>query len=182
MWQKYFPRGKIVGLDVNDASHLNSERVQTYVVDQGSRNDLEQFVLTVRNILFDVIVDDGSHRPDHQQLTLGLLFPLLKVGGLYFIEDLTNNGRGDRATGRNVCNSVYNTRRVLREYSKTRRFPEPNGIVNANYLHSHIAEIAFHNPRFRLVRPRDPVTTTEPEHMAVRYQVGTEKLCAIRKA
>ena len=37
---------------------------------------------------FDVIIDDGSHRPMHQQISLVSLYPHLKPGGQYIIEDL----------------------------------------------------------------------------------------------
>ena len=39
-------------------------------------------------ISFDIIIDDGSHYSPHQQKTLGYLFPKLKAGGLFIIEDL----------------------------------------------------------------------------------------------
>jgi len=39
-------------------------------------------------VAFDIIVDDASHASFHQQLTMLRLFPLLKAGGFYIIEDL----------------------------------------------------------------------------------------------
>ena len=36
---------------------------------------------------FDVIVDDGSHLHRDQQISLGLLFPLLRPGGTFVVED-----------------------------------------------------------------------------------------------
>ena len=37
---------------------------------------------------FDVIIDDGSHESEHILTSLKTLFPRLKTGGYYFIEDL----------------------------------------------------------------------------------------------
>lgn len=37
---------------------------------------------------FDVIIDDGSHLHRDQQTALALLFPLVRPGGVYIIEDL----------------------------------------------------------------------------------------------
>lgn len=37
---------------------------------------------------FDVVIDDGSHLPAHQLATLQNLWPLVKPGGIYCIEDL----------------------------------------------------------------------------------------------
>jgi hypothetical protein len=40
----------------------------------------------------DFFIDDGGHCMDHQQLTFGAIFPRMKSGGLFFIEDtLTSN-------------------------------------------------------------------------------------------
>ena len=36
----------------------------------------------------DVIIDDGSHRVEHQRASLLVLFPGLRPGGLYVLEDL----------------------------------------------------------------------------------------------
>lgn len=37
---------------------------------------------------FDIIIDDGSHCNNHVIATFKILFPLLKLGGIYAIEDL----------------------------------------------------------------------------------------------
>jgi len=37
---------------------------------------------------YDIIIDDGSHFPQHQILTFQHLFSVLKPGGLYVVEDL----------------------------------------------------------------------------------------------
>ena len=37
---------------------------------------------------FDIIIDDGSHKMNHQQISFDVLFPHLKSGGIYVIEDL----------------------------------------------------------------------------------------------
>lgn len=36
----------------------------------------------------DIIIDDGSHISSHQILTFNVLWDKLKIGGLYFIEDI----------------------------------------------------------------------------------------------
>lgn len=37
---------------------------------------------------FDVIIDDGDHHPFAQAATFGILWPYLKCGGLYIVEDV----------------------------------------------------------------------------------------------
>ena len=55
---------------------------------------------------FDVIVDDGDHSWGSQQRTLLALWPRLRVGGLYFIEDVLWDA---------VRASVHDTGRTLPE-------------------------------------------------------------------
>lgn len=87
---EYFPNSTIIGLDIQDRSQLNNERIKTRVLDQSSVLDLEYFVnyCKLTNTQFDIILDDGSHDVQHQQQTFGLFFQLIKPGGLYIIEDL----------------------------------------------------------------------------------------------
>lgn len=81
---EYFINSKIIGMDILDKSHLNIKNCETIIGDQGNRDFLNKLL----NIEFDIIIDDGSHRMDHQQITMGVLFRCLKNGGIYIIEDL----------------------------------------------------------------------------------------------
>jgi hypothetical protein len=54
----------------------------------GSQDDPEFLVRTVASIgRPDIVLDDGSHVAEHQKASFETLFPLLKEGGLYVIED-----------------------------------------------------------------------------------------------
>lgn len=87
LWEDYFPSAEIVGLDIESKSQYDTPRIKTLVADQGKREDLAK-VLAVTGGRFDVILDDGGHRMEQQQLSFGVLFPALKSGGLYIIEDI----------------------------------------------------------------------------------------------
>jgi hypothetical protein len=162
MWHDYFPNGQIYGADINPAQHLDSERTKTFVVDQGDPDSLESFLDSVGDISFDVIVDDGSHRPDHQQVTLSCLFPRLKPGGLYIVEDLLTNGKGDLVTGRMSSETVLNTRRVLKGFQLDGTFEAPNALLDEPYLSRHIEQMNFHV-------------------LGPRLRPNTERVCVIRK-
>lgn len=86
-WYEYFPNATIFGYDILDAHRFDNDRVATFVGDQSDRADLARFVESSGGE-FDIIIDDGSHRPMHQQVSLAFLFPHLKPGGQYIIEDL----------------------------------------------------------------------------------------------
>jgi hypothetical protein len=142
MWREYFPRVRIYGLDVNECAYLDDERTRTFVADQGNVEDLAGFVEAVPS--FDVVIDDGSHRPDHQQISLDFLFPHLSPGGLYFIEDLLDNGLGDGRTGRLASDRVLNTRSVLTHYLATDTLPEPHALANFESWQVDVAGIDLH--------------------------------------
>jgi hypothetical protein len=86
MWAEYFPEGRIVGVDVADKKLDLGPRVE---IRRGSQDDPE-FLARVCDELgpFDIIVDDGSHVPQHVASSFGVLFPRLRNGGFYMIEDV----------------------------------------------------------------------------------------------
>ena len=84
LWRDYFERARIIGLETNSGSLLRGEdRIMTLL---GSGTD-PAFTDTLHWV-FDVIIDDGSHRLEDQRKSLQLLWPKLKKGGLYCIEDV----------------------------------------------------------------------------------------------
>jgi predicted O-methyltransferase YrrM len=85
MWAEYFPNANITGLDIDESRMFSEERIATVCLDQG---DLSSFVDGLEEECFDIIIDDASHRHDHQIKSLGVLFPYLKKEGKYIIEDI----------------------------------------------------------------------------------------------
>lgn len=85
MWKAFFPNAQIVGLDIQDKSFVDEDRVKTY---RGSQTDvalLRRIVDEAENL--QIVIDDGSHRPEHIRATFEALLPLLPNGALYAIED-----------------------------------------------------------------------------------------------
>jgi hypothetical protein len=86
MWKAYFPQAHVFGLDVEDKSALAEDRITILRGDQGDPAFLAD--LATQHGPFDVIVDDGSHRCEHVITDFTALFPHLRDGGIYAIEDL----------------------------------------------------------------------------------------------
>ncbi|MFI0982670.1 hypothetical protein ACH4SP_37380 [Streptomyces sp. NPDC021093] len=86
MWKRYFHRGMIFGLDLFDKSALNQNRLNALTGDQGNPEGLRE--LAEKYGPFDIIIDDGSHENEHVRVSFDALFPYVKPGGLYVIEDL----------------------------------------------------------------------------------------------
>lgn len=92
----FFHKAFIVGVDINDKKHLKQPTIGIIQADILS----EQAVKACKEILpkdnlYDIIIDDGGHYMEQQQLTLYNLWDLLKPGGIFIIEDLHTSGLSD---------------------------------------------------------------------------------------
>ncbi len=86
MWKHFFHRGEIFGLDIVDKSHFDAQRVKTI---QGDQNDPDCLAAIAEEYgPFDIVIDDGSHINEHIRTSFHALFPHVRPGGLYVIEDL----------------------------------------------------------------------------------------------
>lgn len=86
MWKEYFPKAQIVSLDYYDKTAIQEDRIRIY---KGSQDDAALLQRMSEECGgFDLIIDDGSHCCEHVLASFKTLFPLLKSGGIYAIEDL----------------------------------------------------------------------------------------------
>ena len=85
MWKRYFPEGFITGIDIHDKSALSERRIAVYQGDQSDASFLRE--VSAKAGPFDIIIDDGSHMQSHIIISFETLFPLLKSGGIYVVED-----------------------------------------------------------------------------------------------
>lgn len=85
-WREIFPNAKIVGLDIHPCANVSFE---THVGDQRSKADCER---AAAGRLFDVILEDAYHSTENTLLTLFWLWPFVKQGGLYIVEEWEDIG------------------------------------------------------------------------------------------
>lgn len=85
MWKAYFRKSRIVGIDLYDKSQLREHRIDIRQCDQTDSEALSK--LSSEYGGFDIIIDDGSHLNEHVVKTFQLLFPALRTGGIYVVED-----------------------------------------------------------------------------------------------
>lgn len=88
MWNEYLIDSTVYGLDI-DLSRLRYQLPHVYQCDATSHIQVQQVLGAAR---FDYIIDDGSHRLADQIAAFDVLWPRLKTGGVYFIEDIDGNG------------------------------------------------------------------------------------------
>jgi hypothetical protein len=91
MWQDYFMNSNVYGIDVTLDNVIYDGLKNVYVCDATSEDQINSTFLDKK---FDYVLDDGSHLIDHQIKSFDLLWPRIKSGGKYFIEDVN----GDEAT------------------------------------------------------------------------------------
>ncbi|MBW8484303.1 class I SAM-dependent methyltransferase [Actinomadura parmotrematis] len=86
MWQRYFRRGLIYGLDVFAKPGVTGPRIRVLRGDQADPDLLAEIGRGLGP--FDIVIDDGSHVSRDVLASLRGLFPHLRPGGLYAVEDL----------------------------------------------------------------------------------------------
>jgi predicted O-methyltransferase YrrM len=98
-WFEYFRPAKLVGIDISrrgDSAYFAKyklsrnleQRIKTYWgVDQGNARRLREIVAEEFSDPIDVVIDDASHMYGPTRECFETLFPLVRPGGLYIIED-----------------------------------------------------------------------------------------------
>ncbi|GCB44840.1 bifunctional 2-polyprenyl-6-hydroxyphenol methylase/3-demethylubiquinol 3-O-methyltransferase UbiG [Streptomyces sp. NL15-2K] len=86
MWQQFFPRALVYGLDIYPKPAVTGPRIRTIVGDQNDPAFLAELAADAGP--FDIIIDDGSHINEHISTSFTHLFPHVRPGGWYVIEDL----------------------------------------------------------------------------------------------
>lgn len=85
MWHEYFRKGTVVGIDVHYKDHINLPDLYIFKGSQDDKNFLYEVIGKVG--IPDIIIDDASHINSLTIRTFEILFPILKAGGTYVIED-----------------------------------------------------------------------------------------------
>jgi hypothetical protein len=151
MWEAYFTKGLICGVDnctlisADQLKSMSVGRIKTFVADQAKRDQLQKAVQEIGQD-FDIIVDDGYHYQEHQQISLAFLFPFLKKGGVYVVEDLCPKSYPGGGWGiTDMKNFTDITTNVLEQFKTSRKITSlymlPKEI---EYLNSNIDKIEIH--------------------------------------
>jgi hypothetical protein len=88
LWEAYFPYAELHFIDITFSRvKYFSPRSFYHLADQADANQLRAVINNIGGG-FDVIIDDGGHTMQQQIVSFKTLFPYVKSGGLYIIEDL----------------------------------------------------------------------------------------------
>lgn len=90
LWKQYFMLADIWGLDIRpECKNYEEDRITIIIGDQTDK----ELLITLPP--FDIIIDDGGHTMEQQQVSFEVLYPKLNKGGWYFIEDLNTSYGGE---------------------------------------------------------------------------------------
>lgn len=87
MWRSYFgDAATLIGVDINEACRAFADtRIHIEIGDQQNPAFLERLAATYGP--FDIVLDDGGHTMRQQIVTIETLFPHVKEGGVFIVED-----------------------------------------------------------------------------------------------
>jgi hypothetical protein len=85
-WAAIYPEANIYGADVKESQLFNRDNIQTMYADQSDTDSLTALKVAYP-VEFDVILDDAQHMHGPTINTFVNLYPALKSGGVYMIED-----------------------------------------------------------------------------------------------
>lgn len=102
LWKDYFLNANILGVDIQNLITDNFKNIfdERCFLEIGSQDDTT-FLEKINSMYgaFNIIIDDASHLASKTIKSFEYLFPLLKKGGIYVIEDLgvfyPNSEKGD---------------------------------------------------------------------------------------
>ena len=143
-WNEYFPNAKIYGIDKNSIDMKNNN-IKTFVCHQNDEKLLSSIIDKTGN--FDIIIDDGSHDLDHQQISLGILFKNVNSNGFYIIEDIhtstdfyknSSNYKRKEDKSNSTLRMIFNyieTKKIKSEYLDTKTSEYIENSVKQCYLY-----------------------------------------------
>jgi hypothetical protein len=141
IWQHYFPAAERWEAEYDAKCSKKWEQTSEFKAtglrpiltgDQGNSSDLQRWLDTANadGAGFDAVIDDGGHRNNLIAQSFKSLWPAVRPGGVYYIEDL-QTGR----SGRNdPPGTVEEAERVARHHGVTADFMEAvaDGLVGAS--------------------------------------------------
>jgi len=130
MWREYFgPDARIYGVDIDPRCKAWEEPGFTvFIGDQADRRFLRRIGKKIGPI--DVVIDDGGHFPAQQIATFEEMYPLVKPGGVFLIEDLHTNYRRSYGGGLGVPGTFMEYAKPLTDQLNAYHSREPGFVVD----------------------------------------------------
>ena len=89
-WKKFLPDSHVIGADIDESTLAPQEGLVLRHIDQSDSQSLRNFADFLGLQTCDLIVDDGLHSPLAAVNTFTALWPCVKTGGFFVIEDMSS--------------------------------------------------------------------------------------------
>lgn len=162
-WRDYFPNATIVGIDIQERCRdYTADRI---VIEIGSQADARFLSDVLKRYPPTIVIDDGSHLPEHQISSFELIYPSIRPGGAYVVEDLHIN---DAAAKKAVLTkgqewpadyfAAYARQLMDGQIAATLDTPERRHIAHLTRRVEafHGAVLMWRHPAYRFTKPHDP--------------------------
>jgi hypothetical protein len=90
-WKQYFINGEIFGADIDKSVLFQEDRIKTFYCNQKDTQSIRILWDSLKQKSFDIIIDDAIHEFEFNLLFFENSIHMLKDGGFFIIEDVTEN-------------------------------------------------------------------------------------------
>jgi predicted O-methyltransferase YrrM len=129
LWRDYFPNATIFGADINYANQIaNQPRIVQVIGNAYEDSILNMFA----DNLFDIVIDDGSHKLEHMMYFIEKYYTKLKPDGVMVLEDIDNI---DWATElyNNIPKHLKKNSKIYDLRSVNRRYDDIAIVINGGF-------------------------------------------------
>jgi hypothetical protein len=137
-WKEYFPEAQIYSFDITDKTSLMEDRIEIFVGSQGEPAFIDSLLAKTGEL--DLVIDDGSHICKHIIDNFNQIFPHVKPGGIYVVEDTQTSYWPELRGG-----SEKNTVDFFKDLAHGLNYREQPGYANHTYLDKNITSIHFYH-------------------------------------
>jgi len=113
-WREWFKTASIYGADIDPTIMINEDNIKTYVVDQTIPQSINELWNNMKDITFDIIIDDGLHEWYANHIFLVNSNFKLKKGGIYIVEDIDNNYLNDFYKNMNIYKTIFSSVEIIK--------------------------------------------------------------------
>src|SRR6478609_10572503 len=87
-WYDYLTNAKLIGVDIFQKEGIINDRTEFWQGSQTDKHLLKTIIVREWEKERRVVIDDASHHSGRTIESFRIIFPMLKSGDLYFIEDV----------------------------------------------------------------------------------------------
>ena len=137
----YFRNSFIHSADINpDMYKYKGSRLNNFFVDSSSRQSINKNILN-QDLEFNIVIEDASHMLKDQIISLFMLFPKIKKGGIFIIEEIDFP---EKKEDMRIGQKMPDLKTILKKIQSNEDFD--TDYINKNekeYFKSNVSSISF---------------------------------------